>query len=169
MFSAVLGLNPYVSRQKAWRLITGREPPVTTNPAMQWGVDNEENARDAYETESGNIVLPCGFSIHPLHDFIGCSPDGFVGADGVAEFKCPQRLYEGIPDYYHPQILGEIHITGRQWCDFTAWTPEGHWTKRVERDEKAWKEIEEKLIEFWETYVLGDVEPPRKRRSKNGV
>jgi len=164
MFAAALGLSPYCSRQKAWRLITGREPPVTINPAMQWGIDNEENARNAYEIATGNLVSQAGFSIHPIFDYIGCSPDGFVGEAGVVEFKCPQRLYETIPDYYLPQVLGEIHITGRQWCDFTAWTPEGHWTKRVERDDNAWKEIEENLIEFWETYVLGDQEPPRKRR-----
>lgn len=164
MFSAALGLNPYVSRQKCWRLITGREPPVTTNPAMQWGIDNEEKARNAYEIATGNIVSSAGFVVYAKNEFIGCSPDGYVGQVGVAEFKCPQRLYNGIPDYYIPQILGEIHITGRSWCDFTAWTPEAHWTKRVERDDKAWQEIEEKLVEFWETYVLGDQEPPRKRR-----
>jgi len=169
MFAAVLGLSPYVSRQKAWRIITGREPPQPINPAMQWGIDNEENARNSYEIDSGNIVRPCGFHLHPAYSFIGCTPDGFVRADGVVEFKCPQRLYEEIPDYYLPQILGEIHITGREWCDFTAWTPERHWTQRVERDEKAWKEIEEKLVEFWQEFVLKDVEPPRKRRTKNGV
>lgn len=169
MFSACLGLNPYVSRQKAWRLITGREEAQPINAAMQWGIDHEKDACHAYECETGNLVSPAAFYKHPMLDYMGCSPDGIVGKTGVVEFKCPQRLYETIPEYYLPQIMGEIHITGREWCDFTAWTPQAHWTKRVERNEKAWKEIEEKLVEFWETYVLGDQEPPRKRRSKNGV
>lgn len=161
MFAACLGLSPYVSRQKAWRIITGREV-VETNPAMQWGIDHEPIAKSAYEVESGYLVTDCGFISHPKYDFIGCSPDGFIEEFGVVEFKCPQRMYEGVPAHYLPQVLGEIHITGRDWCDFCVWTPDEMKIITVDRDEKQWKAWEKELIDFYEKYVLKDKQPPRK-------
>jgi len=167
MFAACLGLSPYVSRQKAWRIITGREV-VETNPAMQWGTDHEPVAKNQYEIETGNIVEDCGFIPHPKYDFMGCSPDGLVGVCGVIEIKCPQRMYEKVPEYYLPQILGEIHITGRDWCDFIVWTPDEMKVIGVIADKKQWESWERELIEFYEQYVLDDKQPPR-RSKKNGV
>lgn len=161
MFAACLGLSPYVSRQKAWRIITGREV-VGTNPAMQWGSDHEPVAKNQYEIETGFLIKDCGFIKHPEYDFIGCSPDGFVEEFGVVEFKCPQKMYDGVPGHYLPQVLGEIHITKRDWCDFVVWTPEEMKIITVERDQKQWEQWEKELVEFYEKYILEDKQPPRK-------
>ena len=48
--------------------------------AMQHGIDTEEEARFAYELETGSEVKQVGFI--ELDDWIGCSPDGLVGEDG---------------------------------------------------------------------------------------
>lgn len=167
MFSACLGLNPYVSRQKAWRIITGREV-VETNTFMQWGTDHEPVARSAYEVETGFLVTECGFFRHPKYEFIGCSPDGLIEEFGLIEIKCPQKMYEGVPQHYLPQVLGEIHITGRDWCDFVAWTPEGMKITTVDANEKQWREWEKQLVEFYEQFILEDKQPPRKGK-KNGI
>jgi len=168
-FAAALGLSPYKSRQKLWRQLTGKEAADECNPAMQWGTDNEPNAIRWYEIESGHLVQPVGFVVHPKYDFIGVSPDGFVGTDGGIECKCPatQKLYDGIPDHYLPQVLGFIHVTGRQWCDFVCWTPDEAQIVRMYAAHEKWSEWEQELVAFWNDYVLKDVQPPRKRK-KNG-
>lgn len=170
-FAAALGLSNYKSRQKLWRQLTGREEADEPNAAMQWGTDNEPNAIRWYEMETGFIVQPVGFVVHPKHDFIGVSPDGFVNDNGGIECKCPakQELYEGIPDYYLPQVLGFIHVTQRKWCDFVCWTPNEARAIRVFADAEKWQAWENELVTFWNEYVLQDKEPPRKRRSKNGL
>lgn len=169
-FAAALGLSPYKSRQKLWREITGRETPEQGNANTAWGTENEPNAINWYEIESGNIVVPVGFVLHPTHDFIGVSPDGFVGDDGGIECKCPvSKMYDGIPDYYLPQVLGFIHVTNRKWCDFVCWTPNEAKIIRMSADAEKWQAWEAELVQFWNDFVLEDKEPPRKRRSKNGI
>ena len=48
---------------------------------------------------------PAGFVVHPRLSFIGATPDGLVGEDGLLEIKCPvQRLPASIPDSYMAQV-----------------------------------------------------------------
>lgn len=163
-FSAALGLNPYKSRQALWRELTGRAEPQASNSFTKWGTDNEPIACDWYEAETGNIVRPIGFVVHPRYDFIGVSPDGLIGNDGGIEIKCPvNKLYDGIPEYYLPQVLGCLHITERDWWDFVCWMPSEARIIRVEKNAKQWAEWESQLVEFWQ-FVIEDREPPRKRR-----
>lgn len=169
-FAAALGLSKFKSRQQLWREITGKAEPEQGNSFTQWGTENEPNAINWYEMESGNIVVPSGYIPHPKYDFLGATPDGLVGDDGGIECKCPAalKLYDGIPEYYMPQVLGCIHITGRQWWDFVCWTPGEARIIRVEANPRQWDAWEQELVTFWNDYVLADREPPRKRRSKNG-
>lgn len=100
------------------------------SPAMQWGIDHEDEARDAYEVETGNIVELVGFIKHPTIPFFGASPDGLVGKDGLIEIKCPEtsthidRIRQGVvPDKYKPQMLAQLLCTGRKWVDFVDFDP----------------------------------------------
>lgn len=164
VFAAALGLSKYKSRQELWRQLTGKKPNDGTNPAMEWGTANEQNAVNFYQCETGNLVRRVGFIPHPRHDFLGVSPDGLVDDDGIIEAKCPAtlRLYDGIPDHYLPQVLGVIHITMRRWGDFICWTPAEGRIVRVEADADKWATWEQELVAFWNDYVLKDTEPPRK-------
>src|SRR5262245_10675566 len=36
------------------------------SPALQWGIDHEDAARDRYVAETGNTVEPVGFIEHPM-------------------------------------------------------------------------------------------------------
>lgn len=134
----------------------------------QWGLDNEADALIAYEAHTGIMVQTCGHVVHPKFDFVGGTPDGFVGTDGIIEIKCPfnsdnhfGNLMFGlqIPDY-DDQMQGYLWITGRQWCDFISYDP--RYPKdlqlhvvRIERNQVRINEIEaralvaEKLIQEW--------------------
>lgn len=169
MFGAALGLSPYCSRQKLWRLLTGREQPEPENDAMRRGTEYEPVAIDWYETETGNLVTPVGFIPHPVFDWCGVSPDGFVGA-GRLEVKCPVNgSHPAIPDHYAPQCVGVVHITGGEWLDYVSWHMDGPRVYRITADEtrEQWAKWERELEAFWNDYVLADIQPPRKQRKKN--
>ena len=165
-FAAALGLSPYMSRQKLWRLLTGREQQQPGNAAMEYGVIHEPIAIDWYECETGNLVTQVGFVPHG--DYLGASPDGLVGRDGAIEVKAPlAKAHESIPEHYMPQCVGVLHICKRQWLDFISWHPERQIVHRITAEKTAslWASWEAQLIEFYEQFVLADREPPRKRRS----
>lgn len=167
MFAAALGLSPYCSRQKAWRLLTGRQEQDAENAAMAHGTAMEPVAIAWYEEQTGNLVTPSGFVQHG--EYLGVSPDGLVGGDGCIEVKAPIAApHDHVPEHYLPQCLGVMHILKREWLDFISYHADGQQCFRLYAEETRdqWKVWEAELVDFYERYVLGDTEPPRKTRSK---
>ena len=86
----------------------------------------------------------------------GCSPDGFVGHDGLVEFKSmnPPGLIEVLesnvaPKGHNPQIQGQLWITGRQWCDLViGWPKMPLFISRVFRDEPFMANLSRELQTF---------------------
>ena len=119
--------------------VTGDVQGIGTTAAMQWGVDHEDEAREAYEEMTGELVGLVGFVPHPELEYFGASPDGLVGDDGLLEIKCPYssqkhlaRVAEGVvPEEYKPQMLVQLLCTGRKWVDFVSYDPRliGPWEK----------------------------------------
>jgi putative phage-type endonuclease len=165
-FGAALGLNPYLSRQALWREMTGRAETFQGNEATDWGTKHETIAIDAYECETGSIVVPAPFI--KFEDWCGATPDGYVGDDGLIEVKCPfsQRIYPEWPVYYMAQVIGQLGITGRSWCDCFCWTPDGYSIiNRVYHEENTWFHMLNELREFY-AHIEDDKEPTRKRKYK---
>jgi putative phage-type endonuclease len=131
-----------------------------SNAAMQWGTDTEPQARAAYEFFEGVEVKEIGFVVHPKIKEAGASPDGFVGADGEVQIKCPNTatqidtlLVKKIPAKYITQMQWGLACSGREWCDFASFDPRmpTHlqlFTQRVQRDAERIKELEEMVVEF---------------------
>jgi putative phage-type endonuclease len=75
--------------------LTGQRAEGFTSAAIQWGIDHEDEARDAYELETGNIVTQCAGFSHPTIPMAGASPDGLIfNSEGniilrLVEIKCP--------------------------------------------------------------------------------
>lgn len=140
--AAILGVNPYSSAADVMREMVrqhfGAPQEFTGNEATRHGQEHERDALAAYEAERG--VMTHGgqtFSIHPDHDFLAVSPDGFVGDDGLIECKAPFRgRYTTIAEvpYYLPQVMLQIECTGRKWCDFVVWREGRITVSRIERD-----------------------------------
>lgn len=110
--------------------VTGKAVEGPTGVALAWGVEVEPYAAEAYELETGNVIVKAGFIKHHEFDFAGCSPDGLIGEDGGLEMKCPkdskvhlERFISGVPDEYRPQIQGCMWVTGRSWWDFVSFDP----------------------------------------------
>lgn len=110
--------------------ITGDSIGIGTTAAMQWGIDHEDDARTAYEAHTGEVVDLAGFILHPSIHWLGASPDGLVGDDGLVEIKCPNTVTHlkrigarVVPEEYKPQMLVQLLCTGRKWCDFVDYDP----------------------------------------------
>lgn len=97
-----------------------------TNDDMERGKLLEPVARNLYEARTGDFVSQVGF-IKIADTFIGFSPDGLVGADGLVEIKAPRSARHlsylrdgGIPSEHHAQLLHALYVSGRAWIDFVS-------------------------------------------------
>jgi putative phage-type endonuclease len=168
VFANAMGIG-YDSRQKLWRQLTGREERFQGNTATEWGSSNEISAISAYEVATGEIIESAGdkqgFVICADNDWLGCTPDGYIGTDIVIEAKCPasMNLYGKVPDHYMPQIQGQMAITGRKLAHFICWTPDDFEVWEVEQNKEYWQQCLELLKEFWQC-VQDDKEPPKRKK-----
>jgi hypothetical protein len=110
--------------------LTGDAVPHFVNQFMQWGLEQEPHAKSAYELATGQMLLPCGYILHPTIECYGSTPDSLIGSDAIAEFKCPQTtthltwmLAGGVPDQHKPQILSQLACTGRERAVFVSFDP----------------------------------------------
>jgi putative phage-type endonuclease len=130
------------------------------NEAMQWGKDNEAQARVAYEIASNSFVDQIAFVEHPRIKWFGASPDGLVDADGLVEIKCPNSAThweyfkaKAPPRKYFIQMQAQMACTGRQWCDFVSFDPRMPDRSRllivrVPRDNEFIADMEKDVQEF---------------------
>jgi hypothetical protein len=130
------------------------------NFAMRRGTELEPDARFAYENRTGHVVMESGFVTTDDSAF-GYSTDGFVGADGAVEIKCPLSPLtvismwseRDLSEYMH-QIQMGLWITGRKWIDFVMFDPrlrsvqKDLFIERVHRNDRFIEEMEEQLLGF---------------------
>ena len=161
--AACLGLDPYCSRQRAWRKILGQDKPEH-NRHTQWGTRFECLALTDYEVLSGTLVEETGFVVHPRLPWLGASPDGLIGADGLGEVKCPGQAPASVPIPHRIQILVQLMCTGRFWGDYWAWVDRDYFIQRVYPAGFSW--LERNLEKFYVDFVLTKTEPPKKNRRK---
>ena len=95
------------------------------------GTEMESQALSAYELLKDVDVLEVGF-VERDDGWVGCSPDGLVGSDGMLELKVPSAAnhvgYHTDPDSlvaaYRLQVQGQLWVAGRDWCDLFSYSPE---------------------------------------------
>lgn len=149
----------YMAQLVAERL-TGTVAESFTNAAMQWGTDMEPQARSTYEFFTNATVEEASFVPHAAIAETGASPDGYVGADGLVEIKCPntathiETLLTGtVAGKYVTQMQWQMACTGRSWCDFVSFDPRmpatmNMFIKRVARDAEMIASLEKDVSEF---------------------
>lgn len=144
-------------------IITGSAKPFFENDAMRWGTETEDQARAMYELNSGNEVEEVAFIEY--NEYIGVSPDGLIGDDGLLEIKCPtsttqikRALSDSYSEDYKAQIQMQLWVSDRDWCDFLSFDPRidcdaSYLLERVYRDEDYIVEMEVKTISFVENML----------------
>lgn len=127
MTKTTQGYNDEIMKVVYERL-TGESPENFVGDYMNRGKELEPIAKEKYMMETFNDVEESGF--FELNEWIGCSPDGLIGNDGLIEIKCPKYstminyLLSGkLPSEYKYQVQGQLWVTKRLWCDFYAYHP----------------------------------------------
>lgn len=98
-------------------------------PDMERGVALEAEARDAYVSQSGQLIDQSGF-VSCDDIMAGCSLDGHSSDMRLLiEIKCPRpanhlhTIEYGVPKKYLPQITHNLWVTGADELDFVSYCP----------------------------------------------
>lgn len=141
--------------------LTGEKTETIVTPAMQHGIDNENDARLLY-VERHQGVIEEGFIDHPKVSMSGMSPDGLTSdGKGLIEIKCPQNkthtetlIEQKVPSRYLNQIMWQLACCpDREYCDFVSYNPAFPdnlklFVKRVPRDNDYIKKLEKEVKAF---------------------
>jgi putative phage-type endonuclease len=139
--------------------LTGQKASSFSNAAMEWGTEQEPNAKAAYAAKTGILVEDVGFIDHPTVAMSGASPDG-LAEDGLVEIKCPntathlEYIFDGKPPQkYVTQMQWQMACAGKPWCDFVSYDPRlperlQLLVVRVPRDDDYIKMLEQEVTTF---------------------
>jgi len=103
------------------------------NAHTDHGHESEMIAAKSYMDIMGMEPEQVGF-VTDDEETIGCSPDRFVGENGLMEIKAPlaknvvkifatYKETGECPTDHKMQIQGQLMITGREWCDLVLYHP----------------------------------------------
>lgn len=98
------------------------------------GVYYESWACGWYSFKHDIDVTHIGFAVHDDNSWIGCSPDGLVGDEGLVEFKYRKTLHtftehteRKIPTAINAQVQTQMYVCDRAWCDYVNyWRSDDH-------------------------------------------
>ena len=143
------GLDTYCI-DKAVEVFSEEREEHISNVHTRRGNELEPIAKAYYEERKGVEVKEIGFAEY--NDYVGVSPDGLVGDDGLIEIKCPAGkgylyalLGSDIKPEYYDQMQMQMLVMNREWCDFVQFNPNfpnPMLVRRVFPD----KEVQDKLL-----------------------
>ena len=98
----------------------------TTIPALAWGTRFEPVAKKLYEERTNCTITDVSCVQHPVHNFLGASPDGLIVCQDpkrygrLVEFKCPMSrvMKDEIPMGYWHQMQMQMECTGIDECEY---------------------------------------------------
>ena len=146
------GLETYIYNLMA-EYYSSAEKENYINADMQRGIDLEPEARLEFEFYTDLDVQEVGFIEY--NEFIGVSPDGLIGDDGLIEIKCPNDsiyfkllLNDNIMPEYIAQMQMQMYVTDRQYCYFVSYNPnfeKSLYIKKITRDEEMIEKLKKGL------------------------
>ena len=158
---------------------------LTFVPAIKWGIDSEDIARQDYvhKMKASHQDFECtqaGLVINPFYPHLGASPDGFTQChccgQGILEIKCPFSGKECHPNdlkgkkgfflyqhgliqsnRYYTQVQGQLMVCEKDFCDFVVWTPKGIFIQRIFMDSAFRERLIKKLTTFYVEQFLPEL------------
>jgi putative phage-type endonuclease len=117
--------------QRRELMISKLTPRVETggngSRALLWGTRFEPIAKDIYCIIHDVEITDTSCVPHPVHSFLGASPDGLITSSGprfgnLVEFKCPiSRAFDDttpVPDAYFHQMQLQMECTQLDLCEY---------------------------------------------------
>lgn len=151
-------------RKLAGEIITGRPAVSYTNAAMERGHEIEPKARAEYAFVTGTEPQRIGFvrDDSGVAGPRGCSPDSFIGDDGMLEIKTAEphiligilekaRLdNDWVPPEHVAQCMGGLWVCKRQWIDLMIYCDDMpvYFLKRIHRSENEIAKLETAVMRF---------------------
>ena len=117
----------------ACEIATGQADENYVSADMERGKEMEPIARREYshimEVEVSQTGMILFDEDHPLHEWVGVSPDGVTGS-GILEIKCPKLkthwgyiMKDRLPNEYKWQVQGLLWVSGMEYVDFMSFYP----------------------------------------------
>ena len=153
--ATAIGLNPYEKPDGLLAKKCGAARPWAGNEATAHGTRLEPMVRDLYDMRHGQISHEIGLVQHPVHKFLGGSPDGITESGRLLEIKCPlsRKIKPEVPGYYLPQIQLLLEIMDLEMCDFVQYKegpPEEFVVVEVPRDREWFAKYLPVMKAFWD-------------------
>lgn len=141
------------------QICTGIHAEIS-GPALQWGSDNEDQARAFYEFQTGNTITQVPFVF--LNDSFreGASPDGLIESRMGVEIKCPFNsgnyvkflLEDAVKPEWKWQYQFLMRVLDANEWEFTQYDPrfkvKPRHIIRVERDDKMQATLADAVPQF---------------------
>lgn len=171
--AAILGLSKYATPYTVWLEKTGRMIPedVSSKDAVYWGNVLEDVVAKEYAKRHPEQTVRRKNAILRSNDrpWMQASLDRIVtdedGKRGVLEIKTAgafraEDWEEGIPEYYLPQCIHYLAVTGFEFfCVACLIGGQRYVEYRYERDEEDVAFICDREKEFWVDFVMMDKAP----------
>ena len=135
------------------------------------------------------IAEDCGLFVHPVHGWLGATPDAIICIDGshecagILEIKCPYKwrehsilnacmdrefygtlqcdeLHLKRQHRYYDQVQLQLYVTAAKWCDFCIYTTKGIEIERI-YPARCWQaENVPKLEDSYDNLLLPEIVYP---------
>lgn len=177
--AAVLGLSHFQSPRSVYfekKAPVKEAPNICRQQILDYGHFVEDHIIESVATSLSVMHYPeHRMFAHKDYPFITCNPDGiFLLANGdlaLFEAKTAFRMKRdewkaGIPDYYAPQprqyleVLNDPRLKGGYIGVCLGGTPNDRITHSYLRDAEQGAAQIQKIVEFWENYIVPGVLPP---------
>lgn len=178
--ASVLGLNKYRSAYDVWVDKRSEEiVEIPMNERMHFGNKLEDVIAEEYIDRTGRKVRRANdIRIHKKFPCLIASLDRIIESDeknpeekkrgsGVLEIKTVgayayKEWETAVPLNYYCQLMHYLSVTGYKWGAFAILVGGNEWHSfDVFRDEDFINEQNSVLADWWETHVLGGVEPDK--------
>mgnify|MGYP001578254732 CR=1 FL=1 len=168
---AILGLDQFMTPLKLWSVKTGKieADDLSENEAVEWGTRLERLVSDKF-AEKHNVKLMAYKRryVHPRIPYFSCELDNIiVGTEELVEIKTVNANAwkhwanpDELPAKVIAQVMAQMGLSGRR----RAWVAclcggQKYIEKLVSFDKEFFETIENKVVDFWEHFVLADVAP----------
>jgi len=123
--ATAIGENPYETPDTLLAKKCGAVRPWAGNEATAHGTLLEPIVRQMYDERCGQKSHEIGLVQHPIHKFLGGSPDGITESGRLLEIKCPPKreIKPEVPKHYVAQIQLLMEILDIEVCDFVQYKP----------------------------------------------
>lgn len=172
--AAILGKSSYSTPLQVWLRKKGHIPPIESSDIMFFGNIFEPIMADYFSSVTGLKTRRVNKPIkHKTHSFLRANLDRIVlnseGVDGtgVLELKTTtshrmKSLDGEIPIEWRMQVNFYMLITGFSYSFLLVYERDScrfHTPLLIKRDEALISEMETKLVDWWETYMIGNKRP----------